>query len=132
MKDKIVVTTVPSLISSFTLWSMACSCCVSYISNFQNSTLSLSISIFVLSSSLLLIKWINIIAYRGRSKNILRRNTWDVLVFNFRKINFDSWLARKQIQINIFILINLIFINTINDLLGKAWMFERLPLLPYL
>jgi hypothetical protein len=38
----------------------------------------------------------------------LRRNTWDVLVFNCRKINFDSWLARKQIQINIFILINLI------------------------
>ncbi len=64
------------------------------------------------------INWINIIACRGRSKNILRRNTWDVLVFNFKKINFDSWLARKQIQINIFILINLIFINTINDLLG--------------
>jgi expansin (peptidoglycan-binding protein) len=119
MKDKIVVTTVPSLISSFTLWSMACSCCVSYISNFQNSTLSLSISIFVLSSSLSTESISSLV--EGEEKFFfyffLRRKTWEVLVFNFRKINI--WLDRKKMQTNFFISINLIFINTtINDLLG--------------
>jgi expansin (peptidoglycan-binding protein) len=119
VKDKIVVTIIPSLLSPFTLWYMACSYCVSCISNCQNSTWSLSISIFVLSSSLSTESISSLV--EGEEKFFfyffLRRKTWEVLVFNFRKINI--WLDRKKMQTNFFISINLIFINTtINDLLG--------------